>query len=297
MSDARKCLKCGTRATGLNPGSIRDICLGSAERKRKRAARRCGLPSNTWWVLFWIIFWMVAGVLCYAAIWSMNWWTKSSARQCPARPVTRAQGAGGTSVPPDPRPTAPDTQPRRGGSSDPLLLCEVSRNQPMGQSAGALFRAIRLVETGNAPHPVAGDNGAAIGPYQIHRSYWVDARMPDGSYEDCHRAEYAERVMARYWQRYAPEWRPETLARLHNAGPTKWRGARARTYWEDVQHYMNEYAPRAIGVDLRHRAKRAAARAVSGGRGRTGSSTSPASGHDATALVASAEGGSMSLTP
>jgi hypothetical protein len=261
MSHARKCLKCGTRATGLNPGSIRDICLGSAEKKRERAARRCGLPSNTWWVLFWIIFWMVAYVLCYAAIWSTNWWTKSSARQCPARPVTRAQGEGGTSVPPDPRPAAPEssTQPRRGGSR----VCgpEVGRNQPLGQSAGALFRAIRLVESRGSMIPPDGDNGTAIGPYQLHRAYWLDARMPDGSYQDCRRAEYAERVMVRYWQRYAPDWRPETLARLHNGGCNNWQGVAAGRYWQDVQHYMNEYPPQT------------------------------------TASVASGEGGSMSLTP
>jgi hypothetical protein len=251
----------------MNPGSIRDACLGSAERKRKRAARKAAIAewrgSMNWEpVIIEGVCWVIVLVEVFFIVCALiKWSQESSARQCPAGHGARLQGEGGTSVTPDPRPAAPEssTRPRRGGSR--AYAPEVGRNQPLGQSAGALFRAIRLVESRGSMIPPDGDNGRSIGPYQIHRSYWVDARMPDGCHEDCRRADYAERVMTRYWHRYAPDWRPETLARLHNGGCNNWRGAAAGRYWQDVQHYMNEYPPQT------------------------------------TASVASAEGGSMSLTP
>jgi hypothetical protein len=49
-----------------------------------------------------------------------------------------------------------------------------------------ILDALRRVETGGIPDPslAVGDGGAAIGPYQIHRPYWLDAGVP-GTYEDC----------------------------------------------------------------------------------------------------------------
>ena len=113
-----------------------------------------------------------------------------------------------------------------------------------GQTLRPLFDAIRQVESSGRANPPDGDGGKAIGPYQIWRVYWIDARMPDGTYEDCRNSAYAERVMLRYWQRYCPaaltagDW--QTLARVHNGGP---RGASKKAtlaYWHRVKAKMEE---------------------------------------------------------
>lgn len=104
-----------------------------------------------------------------------------------------------------------------------------------------LLDAIRQVESGGRANPPDGDGGRAIGPYQIWRVYWIDARLP-GDYQDCRRADYAERVMLAYWARYCPralEARDfETLARVHNGGPSGARKAATVKYWRKVQSQL-----------------------------------------------------------
>ena len=109
-----------------------------------------------------------------------------------------------------------------------------------------ILDAIRQVESGGRTGVIVGDAGKAIGPYQIHRVYWEDAVLFDAElaeepydYQSCHDAEYAEKVIAAYMQRWAPRaWRvgdAETIARVHNGGP---RGADKRAtdnYWERVE--------------------------------------------------------------
>ena len=107
----------------------------------------------------------------------------------------------------------------------------------------SILRAIRHVETGGALRTPAGDSGAAIGPYQIHRSYWVDAKMPDGTYQNCRDRRYAERVMLRYWRRWCPQalvagdWR--ALANVHHlGGPAARRGEWDAEYVQKVRAEM-----------------------------------------------------------
>lgn len=110
-----------------------------------------------------------------------------------------------------------------------------------GQSA-KLLAAIRQVESGGNDQAV-GDNGKAIGPYQIHRVYWQDAVEFDkkigGSYGDCYDPEYAEKIVRAYMRRYAPkDASDETYARIHNGGP---RGASVKAtkpYWAKVRRAM-----------------------------------------------------------
>jgi hypothetical protein len=86
----------------------------------------------------------------------------------------------------------------------------------------SFWRALHLVETGGKRGPILGDNGKALGPLQIHRSYWADARV-GGRYEDCADLQYSIRVASAYLRRYAPQaWASgdvTTLARVHNGGP------------------------------------------------------------------------------
>lgn len=85
----------------------------------------------------------------------------------------------------------------------------------------SFFRALHIVETGGKLGPTIGDNGAALGPLQIHRAYHADSRV-SGDYSRCADLEYSKGVVTAYLKRYAPEaWAAgdvETLARIHNGG-------------------------------------------------------------------------------
>ena len=99
------------------------------------------------------------------------------------------------------------------------------------------FDAVRHVESRGRCDAV-GDGGRAIGPYQIHRSYWKDSGVP-GRYEQCRDRAYAERVMKAYWSRYCPKaWESrdwQTLARVHNGGPDGHRQRSTTAYWNKVR--------------------------------------------------------------
>lgn len=86
----------------------------------------------------------------------------------------------------------------------------------------AFWRALHHVETSGRLGPIKGDNGAALGPLQIHRSYWQDSGVP-GAYSQCADLAYSRRVVTAYLQRYArAAWDrgdAMSLARVHNGGP------------------------------------------------------------------------------
>ena len=102
----------------------------------------------------------------------------------------------------------------------PLLffaLCAIAHAAP----SASFFRALHQVETGGRLGAIKGDNGAALGPLQIHRAYWRDSGVA-GRYEDCAGLAYSQRVVAAYLKRHAPRaWAKGdcfTLARIHNGG-------------------------------------------------------------------------------
>jgi len=121
-----------------------------------------------------------------------------------------------------------------------------SAGAPQGPTLRTLFDALWMQEAGQRLDPPDGDGGKAIGPYQIWRAYWIDARMPYGTYQDCRGKAYAEQVMARYWRRYCPAAREaldtETLARTHHGGPRGATSRRAVTdgYWASVKRIVEE---------------------------------------------------------
>lgn len=89
-----------------------------------------------------------------------------------------------------------------------------------------ILDAIRVVETGaeSDPDNAVGDGGKALGAYQIHRSYWLDATAKDPAlralgYESVTDRAIAERVVIAYLTRYAPNWKLDTVSRIHNGGP------------------------------------------------------------------------------
>ena len=90
------------------------------------------------------------------------------------------------------------------------------------------WTALHYVETSGRLGPIKGDNGAALGPLQIHRAYWQDSGVP-GTYSQCADLAYSRRVVTAYLRRYArAAWdRADvvSLARVHNGGPS---GAKKR---------------------------------------------------------------------
>lgn len=116
-----------------------------------------------------------------------------------------------------------------------------------------LFQAIRIVETGGEPDMgvgASGDNGKALGPYQIWVVYWKDAIEFEpaigGKYGDCAQAEYSRKIMMAYFRRYgrsfleAKDW--ESLARMHNGGPRGHLKEATLGYWGKVKRQLEQVA-------------------------------------------------------
>ena len=99
-----------------------------------------------------------------------------------------------------------------------LALCVTAHAAP----PDSFFRALHIVETSGKLGPTIGDQGRALGPLQIHKSYHADSRV-SGDYSRCADLDYSKRVVTAYLKRYAPQaWAAsdvETLARIHNGGP------------------------------------------------------------------------------
>lgn len=108
-----------------------------------------------------------------------------------------------------------------------------------------ILNAICLVESGGR-EDVVGDNGKAIGPYQIHREYWQDALEFDpsigGKYKDCVSRGYSEKVVAAYMRRYAQKaWNAcdaEVISRIHNGGPQGYKKEATVKYWHRVRSIL-----------------------------------------------------------
>lgn len=88
--------------------------------------------------------------------------------------------------------------------------------------APSFFRALHVVETSGRHGAIIGDNGAALGPLQIHRACWKDSKVA-GRYEQVADFAYASKVASAYLKRHAPAaWARGdvvTLARVWNGGP------------------------------------------------------------------------------
>jgi len=111
-----------------------------------------------------------------------------------------------------------------------------------------LIRAIHSVETGNRFGAIKGDGGKALGPLQIHYSYWLDATEFDktigGSYSDCADYQYSCRVATAYLNRYGAKYIKsndfEKLSRIHNGGPTGYKRASTMEYWKKIQARLDK---------------------------------------------------------
>jgi hypothetical protein len=102
-----------------------------------------------------------------------------------------------------------------------------------------LLNAMYTVES-NRGLILVGDEGKAIGPYQIWKAYWQDAVEFDksigGEYQDCMKKAYAEKIVRAYWKRYAPKSATlEQLARIHNGGTRGHLNPNTIKYWNKIK--------------------------------------------------------------
>jgi hypothetical protein len=120
-----------------------------------------------------------------------------------------------------------------------LALCVTTHAAP----PDSFFRALHIVETSGKLGPTIGDQGRALGPLQIHKSYHADSRVA-GDYSRCADLEYSKRVATAYLQRYAPQaWAAgdvEVLARVHNGGPKGATKPATKGYGVRVQALMKK---------------------------------------------------------
>ena len=116
-----------------------------------------------------------------------------------------------------------------------------------GTKNASVLHAIRMVESSGQDSPPDGDDGLAIGPYQIHQIYWRDAvafdpDLADGTYQDCRDREYAEAVVRAYMRQWVDDaWRAgnaEVIARTHNGGPTGVLKKDTDRYWNKVRVFL-----------------------------------------------------------
>lgn len=107
-----------------------------------------------------------------------------------------------------------------------------------------LIRAVWHVETSSAKDYQAAIGAAGEhGPLQCSEAAWIDADMPDGTYADVERLEYAAAVFWRYTDRWCGSGATaEQRARCWNSGP-RWRTeARQRAtegYWRKVRDALH----------------------------------------------------------
>jgi len=115
---------------------------------------------------------------------------------------------------------------------------------PSDYDTDRILDAIRQVETGGCKNPseAVGDGGKAIGPFQIHQSYWQDAVDFDpsigGVYADCKNEAYARQIVIAYLSRYCKSWSDENVARIHNGGPSGHKRKATVKYWRKVENNL-----------------------------------------------------------
>lgn len=105
--------------------------------------------------------------------------------------------------------------------------------------------AVSVVES-NGKDSAVGDNGNALGRYQIWEIYWKDAveYCPElgGRYKDVTTKEYAERVVVAYLMRYGRKFIADndlqSLARIHNGGPKGHKRKATLGYWKKVERAL-----------------------------------------------------------
>ena len=135
------------------------------------------------------------------------------------------------------------TVPRTTSTGTMLEATEVRRTE--APTFDDLLDAIEWVESKGDANAI-GDNGRAVGAYQIYPCYVEDVRWGyghRGRFEDDDRlSKKKSRVMVRcYLSQYATYYKLgryptlEDFARIHNGGPNGWKKDSTEPYWQKVK--------------------------------------------------------------
>jgi hypothetical protein len=111
-------------------------------------------------------------------------------------------------------------------------------------SVDLLLDAIAMVESNGDPHAV-GDNGRAIGIYQIHKSYWRDGTRilgVDWSYDHARDPDRSRQVVRAYLLHYGRGRSLIDKARIHNGGPRGYRKKATLKYARRIARVLNQGA-------------------------------------------------------
>ena len=113
-----------------------------------------------------------------------------------------------------------------------------------------VYDAIKEVESRGDCKSI-GDNGKAVGAYQIHEIYVKDANRISGKsytledrYDEKKSLEIVKIVTTYYGIYYkkktGKEVTPEIIARIHNGGALGWNKSSTISYWNKVKSKLNE---------------------------------------------------------
>ncbi len=132
----------------------------------------------------------------------------------------------------NPPPTKPDT-----------VQASVKPASSVKSALDGFINALHQVESEGKDGPIIGDNGAALGPFQIHKEYWADVKDNiGGKYSDVANYDYAKKVVVAYLLKYGKkaiknkDW--ETLAKMHNGGPRGPQKPATEKYWNKVKKFL-----------------------------------------------------------
>lgn len=123
-----------------------------------------------------------------------------------------------------------------------IVFCSIVAHSEVNKE---FLATLARVESGNNPKAV-GDSGKAIGIYQIHESYFADAKsfnpnLRKYAYNSCFNPKISELVVKTYLARYCPGGSMEDMARAHNGG-CNWKKNKSKTnnYWNKFRRMMRK---------------------------------------------------------
>jgi hypothetical protein len=129
-----------------------------------------------------------------------------------------------------------------------IFLVAFCGTKPQKEPNKKLMQAIRFKESSNLENPPDGDNGHAVGPYQI----WpimvetVNERLPKNkqyTLEDRRNLKKSEEMFVIYTNRFTPDWNPEDVAARWNGGP---KGLQAKD--PEVRERIREYTEEVMEI-------------------------------------------------
>jgi hypothetical protein len=110
--------------------------------------------------------------------------------------------------------------------------------EPMEQ----LLDAIAYVESHDNARAL-GDDGRAVGMYQIHRSYWIDGTRilgVDWDYRLAQDPQKARQVVRAYLRHYGSGKTLLEMARIHNGGPRGYERPSTLAYARKIEQVLHD---------------------------------------------------------